>query len=158
MLAGAAAVLVAAAGVSFAALESGYSRDAGGAQLVTSVIVLLPHFPGETFAPPPASATPALTAHQAAVRAEGLPPGKAIPSYVTVQLGLYTLPVGPVASCGSGCKGDTIVNGTAYSSYRVLAYGFSRSECAGGPARPSCTQWDFVNANTGKYIAGLTPH
>ena len=141
----------------FAAVHASPSSAGYGAQPVPSVITLEPHFPGEVFAPPPANAAPALTAHQAAVRGEDLPPGAAIPPGVSVQLGLFTLPVGPKSSCRNDCHGDTIFEGIAYSSYQVLVYGFARSECPDGALHAHCTQWDFIDANTGKYIAGITP-
>jgi hypothetical protein len=118
LIVAAVALGVTAAGASIAVIESGQSRHISGVRAVASVIVLAPHFGCETFAPPPANETPALTVHEAAVRGEKLPPGKAIPPGVWVRLGLFTLPVGPVASCDGGCKGDTVVKGIAYSSYR----------------------------------------
>src|SRR5215472_17240253 len=60
---------------------------------------------GETFAPPPANAAPALTAQQAWAQfiqsstvGSG---GNAIPSGTTVQLGLFTFAVGPSSGCGT---------------------------------------------------------
>ena len=149
---------LAAAGISLAAAGAFHSSADFGAQPVTSVIILEPHLPGEVFAPPPANASPALTAHQAAVRGEGLRPGAAIPPGVSVQLGLFSLPVGPASGCRNDCHGDTFVHGIAYSSYQVLVYGFSRSECPHHPRRAHCTQWDFINADTGRYIGGIIPH
>jgi len=160
VITGAAVLGLTAAGLSFTAVAASRSSPASrvlGAQPVTSVITLEPHLPGEVFAPPSANASPALTAHQAAVHGDGLPSHAAIPPGVSVQLGLFTLPVGPESSCGNGCSGDTFVNGIAYSSYRVLAYGFARSYCSDGSLDAPCTQWDFIDANTGKYIAGLDP-
>src|SRR6266702_8343968 len=78
---------LAAAGISFAVVGASRSSADFEAQPVTSVINLEPHFPGEVFAPPPADASPALTAHQAAVRGEDLRPGATIPPGVSVQLG-----------------------------------------------------------------------
>ena len=148
---------LAAAGIALAAAVAFRTSGTSGAQPVTSVIILEPHLPGEVFAPPPTNASPALTALQAAVRGEGLRPGAAIPPFVSVRLGLFTLPVGPASSCGNDCHGDTFMHGVAYSSYRVLVYGFARSDCPDGSLRAHCTQWDFIDANTGKYIAGIVP-
>ena len=158
IIAGTVILGLAAAGISLATTGAFRSPADFGAQPVTSVIILEPHLPGEVFAPPPGNASPALTAHQAAVRGEGLRPGAAIPPGVSVQLGLFTLPVGPASSCRNDCHGDTFVHGVAYSSYQVLVYGFARSECPHHSLRPRCTQWDFIDADTGKYIAGIIPH
>jgi hypothetical protein len=110
----------------------------------------------ETFAPPPPDAAPAMTAQEAVDAYEGK--HISIPDYVTVQLGLLTLPVGP--DCGPECEHNNIVQGNmVYSVLDKLVYGFSRRVCPAGADRPDwqCTQWDFIDANTGKYIAGLTP-
>ena len=110
----------------------------------------------ETFAPPPADALPAMTAQEASDAFEGkhIP----IPDYVTVQLGLYTLPVGP--DCGFECEHNNIVRGDmVYSWLNKLVWGFSRRVCPAGSDRPEwrCTEWDFIDANTGEYVAGLSP-
>jgi len=110
----------------------------------------------ETFAPPPADALPAMTAQEASDAFEGkhIP----IPDYVTVQLGLYTLPVGP--DCGFECEHNNIVRGDmVYSWLNKLVWGFSWRVCPAGSDRPErqCTSWDFLDANTGEYVAGLSP-
>ena len=110
----------------------------------------------ETFAPPPADAFPAMTAQEASDAFEGkhIP----IPDYVTVQLGLYTLPVGP--DCGFECEHNNIVRGDmVYSWLDKLVWGFSWRVCPAGSDRPEwqCTSWDFLDANTGEYVAGLSP-
>jgi len=121
---------------------------------------------GETFAPPPANAAPALTAQQAWAQfiqsstvGSG---GNAIPSGTTVQLGLFTFAVGPSSGCGTtNCNKLIVQNGTAYSALNQLAYGYSyRTTCVSGndmhPLPPSpCTQWWFIDANTGHMIVGM---
>jgi len=119
---------------------------------------------GATFAPPPPNASPPLTVQQAWAQfiqsstvGSG---GTAIPSGTTAQLGLFTLPVGPAADCG-GCSKLIVQNGTAYSALNQLAYGYSdQSTCVSGndihPLPPSpCTQWWFIDANTGHLIVGM---
>jgi hypothetical protein len=118
---------------------------------VTSTITIDPEL-GETFAPPAASAAPAMTAQQAwaaytQVNTSYSTP--AIPSEVTVQLGLFTLPLGP-----SGPNGTE-----AYTAHDELAYGFSWHSCPVSrnpnektfPANP-CVEWNFLDANTGHQI------
>ena len=110
----------------------------------------------ETFAPPPANAVPAMTPQEAVDAFEGkhVP----IPDFVTVQLGLFTLPVGP--DCGPECEHNNIVRGNmVYSWLNKLVWGFSRRVCPAESDRPKwqCTQWDFLDANTGEYVAGLLP-
>src|SRR5215472_3397863 len=61
------------------------------AQPVTSTITF--DLSGEVLAPPPANASPAMTAQAAAVKALNAPSDTAIPSNVTVYIGLYTLPI-----------------------------------------------------------------
>jgi len=133
------------------------------ASAVQTTITINPY--GTTFAPPPANAAPALTAQQAwaefilsSTVGSG---GTAIPSGTTAQLGLFTLEVGPAANCGPGCSKLIVQNGTAYSALNQLAYGYSYpSTCVGGndinplPAT-SCTQWIFLDANTGHMIVGM---
>jgi hypothetical protein len=133
------------------------------ASAVQTTITINPH--GETFAPPPANASPLLTAQQAWAQfiqsstvGSG---GTAIPSGTTAQLGLFTLPVGPSSGCGTtNCNNLIVQNGTAYTTLNQLAYGYSyRSTCVSGndihplPASP-CTQWWFIDANTGHMIVG----
>src|SRR5215470_17405056 len=95
------------------------------ASAVQTTITINPHV-GETFAPPPAKASAPLTAQQAwaqfiqsSTTGSG---GTAIPSTVTAQLGLLTLPIGP--DCGATCSGDPVQNGIAYRSLNQLAYGY----------------------------------
>lgn len=130
------------------------------ASAVQTTITIDPHV-GTTFAPPPANATPSLTAQQAwaqFIQSSSVGSGStAIPSTVTAQLGLFTLPIGP--DCGITCNGDPVQNGIAYRSLNQLAYGYSWSggTCAGdNPADPApavpCTEWIFIDANTGSMI------
>jgi hypothetical protein len=135
------------------ATTSGNTRAAA----VTSTIVLDPYVDGEVFAPPPADASPALTAQQAIDIYAGKR-GTKVPPGVTVQLGLFTLPVGP--DCGLECEnGNTVSHGKVYSWLNQLVYGLSRWECPAGSKKPAwkCREWDFLDANTGKMIAGLGP-
>jgi len=125
---------------------------------VKTTITLATLQPGlhETFAPPPADAVPTMTAREALDNFERryVP----IPDDVTVQLGLFTLPVGP--DCGPECEYHNIVRGDlVYSWLNKLVWGFSSRVCPAGSDRPAwqCTQWDFIDANTGEYVAGLSP-
>jgi hypothetical protein len=110
----------------------------------------------ETFAPPPADTVPTMSAREAldAFERRHVP----IPDDVTAQLGLFTLPVGP--DCGPECEHGNIVRGDmVYSSLNKLVWGFSSRVCPAASDRPAwqCTQWDFIDANTGEYVAGLAP-
>jgi hypothetical protein len=130
------------------------------ASAVRTTITIDPHL-GETFAPPPSTASPPLTAQQSWAQfiqsstvSSG---GTAIPSTVTAQLGLFTLPIGP--DCGATCSGDPVQNGIAYRSLNQLAYGYSwdGGTCGGSnPVNPAppvpCTEWLFIDANTGHMI------
>jgi hypothetical protein len=152
--------LAALAGGLFAAQTSSRPAQATTISSVSNTITINATY-GETFAPPPANAAPALTAQQAWAQfiqtstvGSG---GTAIPSGTTAQLGLFTLPVGPAADCG-GCSKLIVQNGTAYTALNQLAYGYSYpSTCVGGndinplPAT-SCTQWIFLDADTGQLI------
>jgi len=122
---------------------------------VKTTITLAPGI-HETFAPPPADAVPAMTAQEAVDAYAGK--HVRIPDYVTVQFGLYTLPVGP--DCGPECEHNNVVRGNmVYSWLNKLVYGFSRRVCPAGSDRPEwqCTQWDFIDANTGEFVSGLSP-
>jgi hypothetical protein len=125
------------------------------AMAVKTTITLDPSI-HETFAPPPADAVPTMTAREALDAFERR--HVAIPGFVTAQLGLFTLPVGP--DCGPECEHNNIVRGDmVYSWLNKLVWGFSSSVCPAGSDRPEwqCTQWDFIDANTGEYVAGLSP-
>ncbi len=117
---------------------------------VTGTITIDPQA-GETFAQAPAGAAPALTAQQAwakYTREIGYS-DDAIPSKVTVRLGLLTLPVGPVGPGGS----------EAYTARNELVYGYSGHSCPASrnprvhslPPNP-CIEWDFVDARTGHMV------
>ena len=118
---------------------------------------------GETFAPPPVKASPPLTEQQAWAQfiqhsTDGAG-GTAIPSDVTAQLGLFTLPVVPSSECDNDCSNLIIQNGMAYTALNQLAYGYSwpGGKCGGSnPVNPAppvpCTEWLFVDANTGHMI------
>jgi hypothetical protein len=121
---------------------------------------------GITFGPAPDGASPALSGAQAwSQYAELQGWSTAIPSDVTVQLGLVTVPVGPASAPDTGSL--IKVNNTAYMAYNELAYGYSSpAACPQGdslaerslPPTPSpsptssCIDWSFVDANTGKQI------
>lgn len=66
------------------------------ASAVQTTITIDPHY-GATFAPPPVNVSaPALTAQQAwaqFIQSSTVGSGTAIPSTVTAQLGLFTLPI-----------------------------------------------------------------
>jgi len=133
------------------------------ASAVQTTITIDPDY-GATFAPPPANAAPALTAQQAWAQFIQQASGSsntAIPSTVTVQLGLFTLPIGP--NCGATCSGDPVQNGIAYTALNQLAYGYSSpgGSCVrGNSANPGpdvkCTDWVFVDADTGHMIVGMS--
>jgi hypothetical protein len=140
--------------------QPAHSHRAAGVGQTT--ITIDPHL-GETFAPLPAnaaSAAPALTAQQAWAQFMSSTTGSggtAIPSNVTAQLGLLTLPVGP--DCGATCSGDIVQHGIAYRSLNQLAYGYSSpgGTCGGSnPVNPAppvpCTEWIFIDANSGHMI------
>jgi hypothetical protein len=150
---GALGIAVLAAGVF--AVWTGIGRvQAIRAMAVSSMITVDPGI-HETFAPPP-DTVPAMTAREALDAFERK--HVSIPDFVTVQLGLLTLPVGP--DCGRECEYHNIVQGKmVYTVLNKLVYGFSRRVCPAGSDRPAwqCTQWDFIDANTGIYIAGLMP-
>jgi hypothetical protein len=107
---------------------------------------------GETFAPPPEGASPAMTAQQAwatYTKVDTSYSTSEIPSNVSVSLGLLTLPLGP-----SGPNGTE-----AYTARDVLTYGFSWHNCpvSRNPRAPSpqsnpCIEWNFINADTGQQI------
>jgi hypothetical protein len=114
---------------------------------------------GETFAPPPSSAQTSLTAQDAWAQYAALAGSSVttIPSTVTVQLGLLTLPVGPASAPGT--SGLTTSNGEAYTALNELAYGYSWHSCpvimlpgaSVSPGNP-CIEWLFLDANTGQQI------
>jgi hypothetical protein len=125
------------------------------AMAVKTTITLDPGI-DETFAPPLADVVPTMSAREAldAFERRYVP----VPGFVTAQLGLFTLPVGP--DCGPECEHGNIVRGDmVYSSLNKLVWGFSSRVCPAGSDRPEwqCTQWDFIDANTGEYVAGLSP-
>src|SRR5712691_6038945 len=120
-------------------------------ETVTATVTIAPDI-GETLAPAPASARPALTAQQAWAKYthhDASYRKAAIPSNVTVHLGLLTLPLGPSGPGGS----------EAYTAHNELVYGFSWHSCPASrnprvrklPPNP-CIQWNFLNANTGHQI------
>jgi hypothetical protein len=126
---------------------------------VTATIVVNPVL-GDTFAPPPPNATPTLTAGQAWADFAQLNnfSNTAIPSGVTVQLGLVTVPVGPAGAPGT--SGEATANGQAYVALNELAYGYSSPSLCPAPTNPnattspgtSCIAWDFLDAQTGQQI------
>jgi hypothetical protein len=158
-------VIVGALGA--AALAGGLSAalagsNHAGATRATPVSATITVSPGlnETFAPPPADAAPAMTAEQAWANWEtnAGATNTSIPSNTTVQLGLFTLPVGP--DCGFECENGNIVQGgMVYSALNQLAYGYSSSICPAGSSLPAtqCTEWIFLDANTGEMINGVLP-
>jgi hypothetical protein len=124
---------------------------------VTPSMITINQNLGETFAPAPPSADPALTAQQAWQQyAEHLGSTvTAIPPDAAAHLGLYTEPAGPADA--PGAAGLPVSNGTAYLALNQLAYGYSWHSCpisAGVASLPTnpCTEWLFLNANTGRQI------
>ena len=137
------------------------------ATAVTATITIDPAY-GATFAPPPANAasTAALTAQQAWTQFIQQASGSsntAIPSTVTTQLGLFTLPVGP--DCGATCSDLPLQAGISYTALNELAYGYRwpGDTCPSGsgvtslPAIP-CTEWIFIDANTGHMIVWMSQY
>jgi hypothetical protein len=121
------------------------------ASAVTATITVDPQV-GETFAPAPADAAPALTAQQAwanYTQVDTSYSDSAIPSNVTVQLGLLTLPLGPEGPGGA----------KAYTAQNQLVYGYSWHNCPASrnpnmqtlPPNP-CIEWNFLDASTGRQI------
>jgi len=115
--------------------------------------------PGQVFAPPPADAAPKATIKQLWFTRRSF---YKLPINTTVLLGLYTRPVGTAKDCGHFCSKDrslTLHDGVYYHSYRQLAYGISGNVCPAGSTKPAwkCTDWEFFNANTGKFIEGIAP-
>jgi hypothetical protein len=130
-------------------------KTVAGQDIPQAVVTIDPNI-GETFAPPPAAAQPALTATEAWVQHEqqaGAISVTSIPSGVRVQLGLLTLPVGDAGPHHS----------MMYTAHNELVYGFSWHSCpmivggdqSGGPASlPAnpCIEWRFIDAATGEMI------
>jgi hypothetical protein len=105
-----------------------------------------------TWAPPPPSAAPAMTAAQAWQKYSHI--SEIIRA--RVQLGLITQPMGSKSHCGFVCDGLTVHNGIAYRALNQLAYGYYWISCAPGTNLPatSCWNWMFLDANTGHLITG----
>jgi hypothetical protein len=112
---------------------------------------------GATLGPPPANVSPALTAEQAWADC-GNACGTTIPPGYTAQLGLLTEPAGPASAPGTA--NEQKVNGVAYVVLNELAYGYSATVSCPPSTNPfvtnspgaSCTDWVFVDANTGQFI------
>jgi len=84
-----------------------------------------------------------------------------IPSDLTVQLGLVSVPVGPANPDDPDQASLATSHGIAYSALNELAYGYSsptgscpmsRNPLRPGPVGKSCIDWIFVDANTGQLI------
>ena len=125
---------------------------------LTSTIVVNPEI-GDTFASAPSGAAPALTADQAWAQYAQLNGwDTTIPSGVTVQLGLVSVPVGPATA--PGAAGLPTSNGTAYVAHDDLAYGYSSPSACPPSTNPyvtqspasSCLHWTFIDASTGRQI------
>jgi hypothetical protein len=121
----------------------------GGARPVATTITI-DSAVGETFAPPKPPYHPAMSAEAAWVRyARSLGSHrKAIPSSVSVRIGLLTLPVGPVGPN----------NSELYTAHNELTYGYSWHSCpvytlpVSPPPHSPCIEWLFLDANTGHMI------
>src|SRR5215471_3093181 len=98
---------------------------------VTTLVTVNPAI-GITFGPAPADAAPSLSGAQAWTQyAQVQGWSTTVPSNVTVQLGLVTVPVGPASAPGAASL--VKVNNTAYMAYNELAYGYtSPSACPQG--------------------------
>jgi hypothetical protein len=149
--------LAALAGGLFAVLTGGGHAQAISATSVSTTITVDPAV-NETFAPPAsASPAPAMTATQAFLKwmQDTGQAQTTIPSNISAQLGLLTLPTGP--DCGSECQGLIIQNGMAYQALNQLAYGYSWSVCPASSTLPdvNCLRWIFLDANTGHMIDGV---
>jgi len=130
--------------------QSGRSVTATAAA-VTRVIVIDPQA-GEKFTPPFAKASPALTPQAAwgkFMRRISSPKSLRIPANVSVQLGLLTLPIGPIGRHGA----------EKYAARNELVYGYSWHSCpvSMNPNHPKlsaspCIEWNFLDANTGRQI------
>ncbi len=141
------------AGVFFVWQSEKAGRASSAATPVATTITIDPTV-GETFSPPPSSAQPAESAQQAwAAYAQQLgSSATTIPGTVTVQLGQLTLPVGP--------RGPN--NSEVYTADNELAYGYSwASPClstlADSPPA-NCTEWLFLDANSGNQIDNAWQH
>ncbi len=160
---GAATVALGAGGATLAVTASAGGSADGTA--VTSTITLTGGDYPFTFAPPPGNAAPQLTPQEAAARYAEVLTGKSgfqIPDDVTVQLGLYTQPVGDASVCeeqGENCSGYTITGGVAYKELNQLVYGYSAWRCPDqtGQDPRLCTQWLFLDANTGAWVGEVGP-
>ena len=86
-----------------------------------------------------------------------------IPSGVTVQLGLVSVPVGPATA--PGAAGLPISNGTAYVALDDLAYGYGSPSACPPSTNPyvtqspasSCLHWTFIDASIGRQIVETWP-
>ena len=145
------AIALGAAGTGLLAAGCGTLPRAHTASAVTVPITIDPTI-GETFAPAPAGDKPALTAQQAwatYTHVDRSYHNSAIPSNVTAHLGLLTLPLGPSGPGGS----------ESYTAHDELVYGYSWHNCpvSRNPRVKKlppnlCTEWNFLNANTGHQI------
>jgi hypothetical protein len=111
-----------------------------------STIILDPPLNTESFAPPPTDAHPEMTWLEAVAAFQVVDPEFELPADATGRLGLYTAAVG---------------DGT-YRYKDRLAWGISWHECARSfrhevpPDFPRpCTQWLFLDANTGRMLESL---
>ena len=140
----------------------------GSASPAPGAIVIDPSI-GDTFTPTPAGAVapaPALTAAQAWADFAQVNGGIAtIPSGLSVQLGRVSVPVGPANPNDPDQASLTVSNSVAYLALNELAYGYSapngscpmsRNPLNPGPVGKSCTDWTFVDANTGQLIEHTT--
>lgn len=135
-------------------LKPVHTRAADGSRTVHRVTatIRIDSEIGDTFAPPPVTASPKLTAQQAWTAYTKINKSyrsSAIPSNMTVHLGLFTLPLGPSGPGGA----------EAYAARNQLVYGFSWHRCPIStnprvkklPPNP-CIEWNFLSANTGRQI------
>jgi hypothetical protein len=115
---------------------------------------------GETFAPAPRSAAPALTAQQAWQRyaEQAGSSHTTIPSFVTARLGLFTMDASPPGD--PQIAGLPTSNGKFYTPHNELSYGYSWHSCppvlgvlkSRTPPPNPCRAWLFLDANTGHMV------
>jgi hypothetical protein len=153
------AALAALVFASFAARAGLAASRTIGASSVSSTIVINSAV-GITFAPAPQSAAPALTADQAwSSYAQANNATTAMPTSLTVQIGLLSVPVG-TDDGSADMSALPKSNGMAYMVLNELVYGYSSPASPCPPSRNPrvttapgmCLDWTFLDAKTGKFV------
>jgi len=155
-------IYVAAAALAVAAVVAGsVGITHAGTGLRAAPVTATVTIPGtdEVWAPPPTNAAAdasLLTADQAWAKFSAAQGETSVPPGISVQLGLITDPAGPW--CGQECDNLLDINGTAYTAYNQLAYGYYWSACPpDSKAELDCQHWFFLDAKTGELITGALP-